>query len=152
MLYFTDIIHLLEIITAEDYTYGCKSLSETSIGKHVRHAVEMYTCVIDNYATGMVDYSLRKRDMMLETLPDHALQSFITIQSTAAKADRTITVLNEGVAYQSSYNRELLYCNEHLIHHLALIKIGLAELNKYAVSDNFGVAPSTIKYRESCAQ
>ncbi|MBA4197851.1 MAG: hypothetical protein C0459_09885 [Chitinophaga sp.] len=136
----------------EDYVYACKSLSATSIGKHVRHSVEMYTCLIDNYNDSVVDYSLRKRDTVLETLPEYASQSFKAIAINVAKEDKPITVINEGIAYNSSYNRELLYCNEHLIHHLALIKIGLAELNKYNVSANFGVAPSTVKYRESCAQ
>jgi len=48
----------------------------------------------------------------------------------------------------SSFGRELVYCLDHAIHHQALIKIGLKELDcAQLVSEHFGVAYSTIRYR-----
>ena len=49
---------------------------------------------------------------------------------------------------KSSFERELLYCLDHAIHHQALIKIGLKELElSHLVSPDFGVAYSTLRYR-----
>ena len=49
---------------------------------------------------------------------------------------------------KSSFERELLYCLDHAIHHQALIKIGLKELHlSHLVSPDFGVAYSTLRYR-----
>jgi len=43
-----------------------------------------------------------------------------------------------------------LYCLDHAIHHQALIKIGLKELQiADLVGDDFGVAYSTLRYRAS---
>jgi hypothetical protein len=48
----------------------------------------------------------------------------------------------------TSFERELVYCLDHAIHHQALIKIGLKELDCVdLVNGNFGVAYSTIRYR-----
>ena len=50
----------------------------------------------------------------------------------------------------TSVDRELLYCLDHAIHHQALIKIGLKELQiADLVGDDFGVAYSTLRYRAS---
>jgi hypothetical protein len=45
--------------------------------------------------------------------------------------------------------RELAYDLEHSIHHQAIIKIAMKNLNsEYALNENFGVARSTIRFRE----
>ncbi|MDX1476670.1 MAG: hypothetical protein R3301_03155 [Saprospiraceae bacterium] len=54
----------------------------------------------------------------------------------------------------SSLERELIYNIEHTIHHLAIIKIGLAIIAPdIPLPAHFGVAPSTVKYKQGiCAQ
>ena len=54
----------------------------------------------------------------------------------------------------TSLNRELTYNNEHAIHHMAILRIALMqESMNVSISENFGVANSTIKYREAvCVQ
>jgi hypothetical protein len=47
----------------------------------------------------------------------------------------------------TTYYREIVYNTEHTIHHLALIRVALREMNLDIVGDDFGVAHSTIKYR-----
>jgi hypothetical protein len=151
-LYFAPIISLLEMIEFADYAKPSNALSDSSIGQHIRHSIEMYTCLVDNYEAEQVDYSLRKRDITLESSPLHALESFNHILKAAEKEDKSFVLISDGIQYKTSYYRELLYCNEHLVHHLALIKVALNELGKYSVNENFGVASSTIKYRQSCVQ
>jgi hypothetical protein len=44
----------------------------------------------------------------------------------------------------------LAYCLEHTIHHQALIKIGLMELNLiHLIDQHFGVAPATIRFKKT---
>ena len=50
----------------------------------------------------------------------------------------------------SSFERELLYCLDHAIHHQALIKIGLKELDlDHLIAREFGVAYSTLRHRQN---
>lgn len=59
---------------------------------------------------------------------------------------------NEGdhtTTIATTFERELVYCLEHTIHHQALIKVGLKELNLEGFLDgHFGVAPATLRFRE----
>lgn len=53
---------------------------------------------------------------------------------------------------ETNYHRELLYNLEHCIHHQALIKVAVLQCESVKIDDNFGVARSTIEYRNQCAQ
>jgi hypothetical protein len=46
----------------------------------------------------------------------------------------------------TTYHREIVYNTEHIIHHLALIKVALIEMKLNIVDENFGMAYATIKY------
>jgi hypothetical protein len=58
----------------------------------------------------------------------------------------------EEIRVESNYLRELLYNLEHCIHHQALIKVAVLQNPTILLSENFGVAHSTIEYRKQCAQ
>ncbi len=62
------------------------------------------------------------------------------------------TFNDRAIITESSYQRELLYNLEHSIHHQALIKVALLEIQHDLVDENFGVAQSTIEYRKKCVQ
>jgi len=59
---------------------------------------------------------------------------------------------SELVCIETNYYRELLYNLEHCIHHQALIRVALFQMENIKVNANFGVAPSTIEYRKQCVQ
>jgi hypothetical protein len=50
---------------------------------------------------------------------------------------------------QTSYFREIVYGTEHTIHHFALLKVALIELNIKIDEPDFGIAYATIQYRKS---
>ncbi len=144
-----DLINLLQQMSDEDYTKKIERLNQSTIGQHVRHSIEMYQSLLDNYQENEVDYSHRKRDILIESSSEYAITCFHKILVEINVDDKIIYVKNNeaDLAALSSFNREVGYCNEHLIHHMAIIKVALQETNAYSISDSFGVAPSTIQYQ-----
>lgn len=138
------------------YIYPVESLSGASIGQHTRHIIELYQCLLNGYETGMVNYDARKRDLLLETNREAAVDALQYIGSKLEQPDKEITIQYElhgsPLLIVSNYFREVYYNLEHCIHHQALIKVGLVTLGFHPVSAQFGVAPSTIQYRKQCAQ
>ncbi len=155
-----DLKGILEKISDEQYIHPAHYLSNSTIGQHVRHTIELFQCLLKGYETGEVNYDQRKRDVQIETSKSLAVKLLQKIATELIKpGDRSIILIadysengEQGHRINSNYYRELVYNLEHAIHHMALIKVGLVELNAANVSDEFGVASSTIRYRNACAQ
>ena len=146
-------------LSPDEYAKPCGSLSEASIGQHVRHIIEMFLCLENGYESGIVNYENRKRDQLIEKDKNIALQKLSEIHAGLGKPDKAL--LLEGVYNDDSsnimqlptnYYREIVYNLEHTIHHMALIRIGLKELTPVELPDNYGVASATVKHKKSCAQ
>jgi uncharacterized damage-inducible protein DinB len=154
---------LLQQMESKNYTKPLHFLSAASIGQHVRHILEFYQCLLAAEQTGVVNYDSRKRNLTIETNTDFAQQQIEEIIHSLTKINLTQPIELEGnythekntnTSISTTFGRELAYCLEHSIHHQALIKIGLKELNlEQLISENFGVAPATIRYKqEQCVQ
>jgi hypothetical protein len=147
-----ELIDFLCVVESEHYTRPSEILNRATIGQHVRHSIEMYQCLLAGYNDGNVDYAKRKRDIVIESSPDYAIECLQSLLVSLERKDKRIALFNNEDSYASSFNRELFYCDEHTIHHLALIRVGINEIGGYQLNESFGVAPSTIKYRQQCAQ
>ncbi|MBC7439202.1 MAG: DinB family protein [Flavobacterium sp.] len=147
---------LLKQLSKEDYTLPCYGLSNATIGEHTRHIIEMFQCLNIQYENGIVNYDLRKRDYLIQTDTNFAEKSIKEIISNLDKKNKNLQlqqiVDGEELLIETNYNRELLYNLEHCIHHQALIKVALLQSESITVDANFGVARSTIEYRNQCAQ
>ena len=150
---------VLEQLTAEQYCAASVNLSGSSIGQHTRHIIELYQCLLQGYDQQSVCYDNRKRDVQLETDLSFAKQSLQHIASSIVKDDIQLQLAGvydaeaqEPLQLSTNYYRELLYNYEHTIHHLALIRVGLKEAGVTSVAEDFGIASSTIRHREQCAQ
>ena len=147
-----ELIDFLCIVEAEDYTRPSNILNKATIGQHVRHSIEMYQCLLAGYNEGTVDYAKRKRDIVIESAPDYAIECLQKVLVAVLRKDKPLELINNNDSFATSFARELFYCDEHTIHHLALIRVGINEIGGYQLHDSFGVAPSTIKHRQQCAQ
>ena len=154
---------LVQVLGIEQYNNESDILSGATIGQHIRHILEFYLLLVSGSFSGIINYDKRERDMRIETDPgftanviDRLLSGIDTLDETQAvkfEADYSRNGSSQN-NISSSVGRELAYCIEHSIHHQAIIKAGLIDLNlKELVNEQFGVAYSTIRYRsDSCVQ
>lgn len=153
---FNELELLLNQLSNDDFTLPCKGLSNSTIGEHTRHIIEMFQCLENQYENGVVNYDKRNRDSRIQTDTHFALQCIADIKKQLEKDNKNLLleqiVDDEELHIESNYFRELLYNLEHCIHHQALIKVAVLQLEHLQIDADFGVARSTIEYRKQCAQ
>lgn len=144
---------LLQRLSDDAYRSSLKPVFNSSIGAHIRHNLDHYGCFLEGLALGRIDYAARRRSPCFETERLVAVaelkrirQEFETIVSPHAPL--LVRIDNDaGAAYSgSSLVRELEFLISHTIHHYAIVAI-MCRLQGIAVDDDFGVAPSTLRYR-----
>ncbi len=150
---------LLSLLTEQEYTTKSTLLNGSTIGGHTRHIIELYQCLLNGYTTGKVNYEKRKRDLAIETNNKIAIELLAGIINAINKENKHLqlegsftTSTNEEMDVSTNYYREVIYNLEHTIHHMALIRVGINELGNIDLPKDFGVAPSTIKYKQLCVQ
>lgn len=138
------------------YAKPCKTLSQATIGQHTRHIIELYQCLLKGYDLNKVSYDKRERDKRIETDVNFAIFHLEQIQNLLEKPDKRLIMVYEldgnEEKMESNYFREVMYNLEHTIHHQALIKVGINQLTEILLPASFGVAPSTIQYRNQCVR
>lgn len=157
-----NIKRLVSHLSRQQFSQKLISLSSISIGQHIRHIIEFYQCLLTSEHSQNVCYDNRKRNPLLE---NSVVEAALALENLESKLELfsgqgKLTILgnfSKKVGMEnmltSSVERELAYCLEHSIHHQALIKVGLMEMNMERIIDrNFGVAPATQKFRQECVQ
>jgi hypothetical protein len=156
---FVQLSATLDQLTQEQYVQPCKTLFNATIGQHVRHIIELFQCLENGYTEGKVNYEQRKRDLRIETdkafatglLPQvyqrlHVENKSLELEACYDEHDTS------PITISTNFYREVAYNLEHTIHHMALIRVGITEVSDIEIPEEFGVASSTIKYRQQCAQ
>jgi len=147
---------LLAAINYEQYTQKIEHLGNSTIGSHTRHIIELLQCAINGYRMAEIDYINRCRNLQLETDMMLAQSTIQQIQNEVNKTDKQLRLVvdkledeSEPLPVITTYFREILYNSEHIIHHLALIKVAIIEMKLPIVEEHFGMAYSTIHYKAS---
>lgn len=145
----------------KDFVRPSLSLSHASVGQHVRHTVEFFICLEMGFELGVVNYDKRPHDKIIESDRVLALATIERIGEFIQKQTQNrMLKLEVGynphdekcVTIETNYLRELTYNIEHAVHHMAIMKIGIREVAPYVhIPSDFGVAVSTVRYKESVA-
>lgn len=159
-----DILHRIH-----DRMYTIDTLLEntSSIGGHVRHCIDFYTCFLNGAHTGRIDYDNREREELIGTDRTSAatrIEQIIERLGHLDTLDMQAPVLvrmdsnpdadKTTVWSTSSLERELQFLISHTIHHYALIAM-LLRMQGFEPGKAFGVAPATLEYWrriEACVQ
>jgi hypothetical protein len=153
---FSENIELLRQLTNDEYTQQNPELSNATIGEQMRHIIELFSCLIENYENGVINYDDRKRDIILQTDKSEAISTLKKYLEELNKPNKSLSLVHNCFStfelLPTNYFRELIYNLEHSIHHQALIKVALQNLRHIKVSESFGIAPSTLEYRKKCVQ
>ncbi len=148
---------LLDRLDDAAYRRAMQPVFGSSIGAHMRHNLDHYACLLDGIKSGAVDYGARERKLETEQDRAAARHEFARIARALAALDAgaarqaTLRVRREAdenaEAVASSLERELDFLMSHTIHHYAIVAI-LCRLQAIEIPDDFGVAPSTLRFRE----
>jgi hypothetical protein len=148
--------YILSQIEDDDYSTSLTTLKDASIGKHIRHIVEFYECLLFNNIDNIVNYDSRRRNLLLEENVKYTDDFITEIIDKLVKIENNSRILlvskyqDQIVSMESSIYREITYNIEHTVHHLAIISIVIPIHFEYInLSANFGYADSTIQYLKS---
>jgi len=153
---------VIEQISDDDFTRPVLAFNGATVGQHFRHALEFFQCLMNGVDTGIVSYDKRQHDKGIETSKLLALDAInkSSIFMEHCDLDKTIELQvsyhqdnDSEVLVSSNMAREITYNIEHMVHHMALVKIGIKEVCPYVnLPSEFGVAISTIKYHKNQAE
>ncbi|MBP9146029.1 MAG: DinB family protein [Thermoanaerobaculia bacterium] len=141
-----------------------------TVGPHLRHVLDHYSAFLAGLPAFRVDYDARAREPRLESDLEFAAARMREIVGELVLVDEDLMELPIQIRLESggstgpggpdadhwshsTVRRELQFLLSHTVHHFALISI-LLERFAIAVPEDFGIAPSTLKYWQaqgSCA-
>lgn len=145
-------------VSTDQYSLALPVLCGSSIGKHVRHSLEFVEALLKGRETEIVSYDRRERNLLYEKSPIAAserlveLTSILCARTWSGPMRLSYTAdpySGEEGRTESFWERELLYVQEHTIHHDAMIRIALEHLGTKDVPKSFGFAFSTIQFERS---
>lgn len=149
---FEQLAHLLAALTAEEYRRPLPLLADATVGQHVRHVVEFYQCLLQGLPTGEVSYDRRPRNPALEQDPQRAAAATSRLADALGQLQPALPLRltqTHGAPVATNAARELLYCREHAVHHLAIVRIGVHHYFPHVVLPaQLGVAGATLRFRD----
>lgn len=154
-----ELVWVISAVTDKDFCTRSTALGGSTIGQHVRHTIEFFYCLKEGMRTGVVNYDNRAHDRKLE------IDRFLSINALG-EVERFVGSVQEDVnltlevgygrdsdntcSISTSFHRELAYNIEHLVHHMAIVRIGLRDVATHVrLPADFGVAASTMRYRSA---
>jgi len=158
---FRQLLDVLEHLSDTQYSAPVDLLSGATIGQHIRHIVEFFQELDKGYESGTVNYDRRSRSLALEVSRVLAIGQLQELWHAVDRPDKDLALVAhfasgdgdaEPVIIRTNYYRELLYNMEHIVHHMALLRIGITVMTTMSLPPQFGVAASTLQYRQACAQ
>lgn len=151
-----ELMEVVEQLHPGDYQRKSAGMQGASWGKHLRHIIEFYTQLRAGEQRGLVNYDARSRQEHLELDPEQAkaqlldLVRFLESPQTDRPVEVAADVFLRGTTVVSSWHRELLNAYEHMVHHMALLRIAsLADFPYVRFSAAFGWSYATRSHHQN---
>jgi hypothetical protein len=134
----------------------------SSIGAHYRHILDHFLCLIEGLWDFQINYDHRSRNRDIETSIQVARSTTQELFGALAAIPDDVLGRDCTVVYSVGYDdsnaqnvpsvvgRELMFCVGHAIHHYAIMKL-LCSIRAVGLPNEFGIAPSTLKYQQAQA-
>ncbi len=143
-------------VSPEAYTRRCSALFGSTIGQHVRHALDHFAAVLSAVDGSVIDYDHRERQTPIEmdvcaavSRIEHLVGTMDGLSEDRDSAPVRVRVMldSEGTeaVLGSTLARELAFAAHHALHHHAMITT-IAHEQGLPVPQGFGKAPSTRKH------
>ncbi len=144
---------LLAILSDEQLSNASIPPYKSSIGSHIRHILDFYDCILNKQSNNLVDLTLRKRNLLVETNSTVALaycnEIVNKLKCSAYHFEEKVLVCDDlGTGkIEIIYTLGALFAqaNSHTIHHYAIINYILEGLNISINDNDFGYNPTTPK-------
>lgn len=145
-------VALIDAISEKTYTDASVGPYYSSIGSHIRHALDFFDCIINGIQHNDIDLTARKRDEVISTDKEAAKNHIYSIQQQLqafvdVNTDYLLNVtdnLGTGkVTILYTLESVLAQANTHAVHHYAIISYMLQTLDVLIEIPGFGYNPST---------
>lgn len=153
-------LSLLSEVTPVRFAAAAPAPHHASIGQHYRHVLDHFLCLEEGVKALEIDYDNRARNPRLENDLAYARATTERLIRVFRNYDFDLLTQNCAVRYSVGYGdakpvrlmsavaREVAFCVGHAVHHYAIVRL-LCESVGVGVVPEFGVAPSTLKYRSA---
>jgi len=146
-------------LSDEDYAASIQTETDGAVaswaspGAHTRHLLDFVGCLLSGMDAQRIDYTARKRRGEVETNREvgrreieSAIEGLERIRHLEGRLPVEVRPEPDQDWTRSTVARELQFVSTHVLHHHALIRLTLAQRGVEAPPE-FGVAPSTLRYR-----
>lgn len=147
-------INLLNTISDDQYSDVSVAPYYSSIGCHMRHVLDVFSCVFDGIETSSIYLNKRNRNELLELETKLGIEYFNDIihqlkNIDTSKLEKVMVVTDDLGTEVKSVNYTLaailMQANSHAIHHFASIGYIIYQLGIELPDADFGFNPSTPK-------
>ena len=148
-------VRLLNSISDIQYSDESVKPYYSSIGRHMRHILDVFDCVFCGLESGQIDLTARKRNELAEQKTAFGLAYFEEIKSKIDEMgtrdlNQIVSVTDDlglgKVTANYTLNSILIQAHSHAIHHFASIGYIIAELGIELPDADFGYNPTTPQF------
>lgn len=150
---------MAESLDRERYCAPCGRLFGSTIGQHMRHALDHFAAALGAVGGGEIDYDHRDRGTRVETDPLAAAEEIALLAArldglsgaevgSAVRVRIMVDAEGSEALLGSTFARELAFAVHHATHHHAMIASIAGEMGVETPA-GFGKAPSTAHHERT---
>ena len=145
-------INLLNSISDDAYANNSTAPYYSSIGIHMRHILDVFSCIFDGLEAGQIDLSARQRNQLAETKISVGLDYFEAVIALLEKVesedlDMVVQVKDDlglgMITANYTLAAALIQAHSHAIHHFASIGYIISQMGINLPDGDFGYNPTT---------